>query len=559
MSKILKTILITMLFFVGTISAQEIITITDGDIPVGGKVTFTSENIYLLDGMVFVDSAAVLTIEPGTIIKAKEGQGNAASGLVVTRNGKIYAEGTSDRPIIFTAESDNLDGNLSHTDRGLWGGVVMLGQASTNNQTTDGLKAVEGVNEINAENALYGGTNDEHSSGVFKYVSIRHSGINVGDQAGNEIQGLTLGGVGSGTVIEYVESYASADDGFEFFGGTVNTRYMVAAFCSDDAFDTDEGFRGKGQFWFGIQAEDQAGRVAEMDGATGDEYYQPYAHPILSNITYVGPGVGASPEGDGQECIILRDNTGVEYYNSIFTEYDDATSGYGLKIEDVDNTGATTEDSRKRFENGEIVFQNNIWYGFGSGNEITQFIYQDFAQGYFQDGGNSNSAVDPMLKGISRTTDGGLDPRPESGSPALSGSKTIEDNWFVPTSYVGAFGGNNWLLGWTTLSELGYTDNLTSISEEFVNVIPTNFELVQNYPNPFNPSTTIEFSIPQASKVQLNIFNILGQEVASLVNGQKNAGTYKINWNASNLASGTYIYRLQTDSKVFTNKMILMK
>ncbi|MBK8945806.1 MAG: T9SS type A sorting domain-containing protein [Ignavibacteriae bacterium] len=559
MSKKLKTILITMLFFVGTLSAQNVITITDTDIPVGSQVTFTSDNIYLLDGMVFVDSAAVLTIEPGTIIKAKEGQGNAASGLVVTRYGKIYAEGTSDRPIIFTAESDNLEGNLSHTDRGLWGGVVMLGQASTNNQTTDGLKAVEGVNEINAEKSLYGGTNDEHSSGVFKYVSIRHSGINVGDQAGNEIQGLTLGGVGSGTVIEYVESYASADDGFEFFGGTVNTRYMVAAFCSDDAFDTDEGFRGKGQFWFGIQAEDQAGRVAEMDGATGDEYYTPFSHPVLSNVTYIGAGLGSAPEGDGAECIILRDNTAVEYHNSIFTEYDDATSGYGLTIEDVDNSGSKTEDSRKRFENGEIVFQNNIWYNMGAGNELTQFIYQDFAQGYFQDGGNANSVADPMLKGISRTTDGGLDPRPESGSPALSGSKTIEDNWFVPTSYVGAFGGNNWLLGWTALDQLGYAGNITGIKEEYLNIIPADFKLAQNYPNPFNPTTTIEFAIPQTSKVQLSIYNVLGQEIQSLLSEVKNAGTYKINFNASELSSGTYFYRLQAGSKVYVNKMILMK
>ncbi|MCB9247328.1 MAG: hypothetical protein H6613_01665 [Ignavibacteriales bacterium] len=318
-----------------------------------------------------------------------------------------------------------MNGNLTHTDRGLWGGVVMLGQASTNNQTANGLKAVEGVNEINESKAWYGGTNDTHSSGVFKYVSIRHSGINVGDQAGNEIQGLTLGGVGSGTVIDYVESFASADDGFEWFGGTVNAKHLVSAFNSDDSYDTDEGFRGKGQYWFAIQAPDQGGRVAEMDGATGDEYYQPYAHPILSNVTYIGAGIGATPEGDGEECIILRDNTGVEYYNSIFTEYDDATSGYGLTIEDIDNTGTKTEDSRQRFESGEIIFQNNIWYNFGAGNDVTQFIYQDFAQSYFQDAANANSVDNPMLMGISREPNGGLDPRPEVGSPALSGSKKL--------------------------------------------------------------------------------------------------------------------------------------
>ncbi|MFZ1292385.1 MAG: T9SS type A sorting domain-containing protein, partial [Melioribacteraceae bacterium] len=184
---------------------------------------------------------------------------------------------------------------------------------------------------------------------------------------------------------------------------------------------------------------------------------------------------------------------------------------------------------------------------------------QDFAQSYFQDGNNANSVVDPQLKGISRTTDGGLDPRPESGSAALSGSKTIEDDWFVSTSYVGAFGGNNWLLGWTTLSELGYSEKLTDIKEEYNNRIPNNFELSQNYPNPFNPSTKISFSLPKTSEVKLAIYNILGQEVATLINGTRNVGTYEINWDASNLASGTYIYRLQAGTNVFTNKMILMK
>ncbi|MCB9247327.1 MAG: T9SS C-terminal target domain-containing protein [Ignavibacteriales bacterium] len=482
LKRVRNLLLLTILSSV-LLSAQGMITITDSDIPAGSQVTWTSNNVYLLDGMVFVDSAAVLTIEPGTVIKAKEGQGNSASGLVITRYGQIFAEGTSDRPIIFTAESDELNGNLTHTDRGLWGGVVMLGQASTNNQTANGLKAVEGVNEINESKAWYGGTNDTHSSGVFKYVSIRHSGINVGDQAGNEIQGLTLGGVGSGTVIDYVESFASADDGFEWFGGTVNAKHLVSAFNSDDSYDTDEGFRGKGQYWFAIQAPDQGGRVAEMDGATGDEYYQPYAHPILSNVTYIGAGIGAAPEGDGEECIILRDNTGVEYYNSIFTEYDDATSGYGLTIEDIDNTGTKTEDSRQRFESGEIIFQNNIWYNFGAGNDVTQFIYQDFAQSYFQDAANSNSVDNPMLMGISREPNGGLDPRPEVGSPALSGSKNLEDNFFDKTSYVGAFGGNNWLLGWTALDQLGYLSDIsTGVELDFTNEIPNKFNLAQNYP-----------------------------------------------------------------------------
>ena len=287
----MQRFLITLFFLLspGLAFAQGEVTVTDSDISAGATVTWTADNTYLLDGIVFVDSAATLIIEPGTVIKGNTGEGNNASALVVTRYAQIYAEGSAENPIIFTSVLDEFDGTLTAADRGLWGGVVMLGRASTNNQTEGGLKEVEGINEITGEGdtrATYGGDEDAHSSGVFRYVSIRHTGINVGDQAGNEIQGLTLGGVGSGTVVEYVESFASADDGFEWFGGAVNTKYLVSAFNEDDSFDWDEGFRGKGQFWFAIQGDDVGGRTAEQDGATGNEFFQPlcYAETLQRNL-----------------------------------------------------------------------------------------------------------------------------------------------------------------------------------------------------------------------------------------------------------------------------------
>ena len=537
-------------------------TIVDTDIPVGSHVTFSSDTTYILSGMVFVDSAAVLTIEPGTIIKAEDGQGNQASGLVVTRYAKIYAEGTADRPIIFTSVNDELNGNLTHEDRGLWGGVILLGQASTNNQTANGLKAVEGVNEIvpaGDTRPYYGGTNDTHSSGVFKYVSIRYTGINVGDQAGNEIQGLTLGGVGSGTIIDHVESYASADDGFEWFGGTVNAKYLVSAFAADDGFDYDEGFRGKGQFWFAIQAPDQGGRIMEMDGATGDEFYSPYAIPILANMTLIGAGIGATPEGDGEQALIWRDNAGCKFYNNVITDYDDASTGLALTIEDVDNTGSKTEDSRKRLEEGDLVIMNNLFYGFGAGNTINEMSNQDFVQTYLAEASNNIRTADPMLAGISRTTDGGLDPRPGTGSPALSGAMTIDDNFFTPTSYVGAFGSENWLANWTALDDLGYIGDLVAIESDANENLPVNYSLSQNYPNPFNPTTKIQFSLPESAHVQVNIYNILGQLVTALVDQEMSAGNYTVDFNAENLSSGIYFYTMKAGSQAFAKKMTLLK
>ena len=528
--------------------------ITDADIPVGSHVTFSADTVYILDGMVFVDSLATLTIEAGTVIKAEDGQDIDASGLVITRDAKIFAEGTADRPIIFTSVNDDLQGSLDYTDRGEWAGVVMLGRAPTNNA---GDKAVEGVNEIDETKALYGGDEHNHSSGVFRYVSIRHTGINVGSSTGNEIQGLTLGGVGAGTVLEYVESYASADDGFEWFGGTVNTRYLVAAFCSDDAFDWDEGFRGKHQFWFAIQGTDAAGRVAEMDGATGNEQGVPYAMPVVANVTYIGGGLGATPEGDGEQMLIFRDNTGGFYWNSIFTDYDDASTSLGITVEDIDNTGERVEDSRKRMEAGELALKGNIWWDFGAGNELAQFAPQDFVQAHLA--ANDNRITDPMLRGISRERDKGLDPLLKVGSPALRGALDIDDDYFIKTSYVGAFGGNNWMKGWTALDQLGYLGTITSIEETQLNNIPLAFELKQNFPNPFNPVTRIDYSLPKSGHVKLTVYNTLGQQVATLVNNFRTAGTHSIVWNAENLASGMYVYKLQAGEQVISKKMLLMK
>ncbi|MCF8432365.1 MAG: T9SS type A sorting domain-containing protein [Melioribacteraceae bacterium] len=557
----LKNRLLTILLFLPIVMFSQERTITDADIPVGSNVTFYSDTTYILDGMVFVDSAATLTIQAGTVIKAKDGLDTQASGLVVTWDAQIFAEGTRTNPIIFTSINDDLAGSLDYSDRGEWAGVVLLGKATTNN---DGVKSVEGVNEIDAVRSRYGGSEPTHSSGVFKYVSIRHSGVNVGSSTGNEIQGLTLGAVGSGTVIEYVESYASGDDGFEFFGGTVNTKYLIAAFCSDDAFDWDQGFNGKHQFWFAIQGTDEAGRVAEMDGAGGNDQGTPYAIPMLSNVTFIGAGVGAQPTGDGEQLLYFRDNSGGKYYNSIFTDYDDASTSLGITVEDVDNSGDKVEDSRKRLEADELELMNNIWYGFGAGNAINEFASQDFVQTYLGDAANKNAVVDPMLNGISRTTDNGLDPRPANGSPATSqGVVDPGDDFFKNVNYVGAFANNEklWTEGWTALWSLGYTPGTTTDVEEgneFA-AVPKEYSLNQNYPNPFNPSTVIRYSLPQSSHVKLRVFNLLGEEVALLVDQVQSANSFEVNFDASRLSSGIYFYTLQAGSKTITKKMTLLK
>ena len=563
------------------VEMRPVVTVTDAAIQAGQLVTWTAENVYRLNELVIVEEGAVLTIEAGTVIKAEDTQNVEAAGLVIARGGKILAEGTVDKPIVFTSVQDNISGPdlLDYTDRGLWGGVVILGQARTNNpgDANGDYKEIEGVNELLPDGdsrAEYGGTNDEDDSGVMRFVSIRHTGINIGESDGNEIQGLTLGGVGSGTTLENIEVYASGDDGVEFFGGTVSLKYFVSVFNSDDAVDWDQGWRGKGQFWFVLQAPDKAGAAAEQDGAGGDEHFKPYARPTIYNATYVGAGSAAAPESDRGEMLMFRDNTGGFYHNSIFTQFNSSKGGYALQIEDIDNTGSKTEDSRQRFEAGDLALHNNLWWDFGAGADLTSWIDADdpafgaAVLAHLQ--ANGNMAADPMLRGIDRGVegqfglvgDGMLDPRPRMESPAFSMARSeypANDPFFTDVNFVGAFGADHWLTGWTALDELGFVGDYAVAIEDLDVPLPNSIELGENYPNPFNPSTTFEFGLDHAQSVRLAVYDLTGREISTLVDEPRAAGTYKVTYDASHLPSGLYLYRLDTDSGSLIRTMTLVK
>ncbi|MFP4522615.1 MAG: carboxypeptidase regulatory-like domain-containing protein [Fibrobacterota bacterium] len=291
-------------------------TITDDDIT--GNVTLSSDTVYILDGFVFVEDGSTLTIEAGTVIKAKAGGGLSASALIVARGGFIDAQGTASEPIIMTAMQDDLryQDDINPETRGLWGGLIVLGKSITNRAA--GEEQIEGI-DPDDNRGLYGGSDLSDNSGTIKYVSLRYGGTNIGE--GNEINGLTMGGVGSGTTIENIEVYHNADDGFEWFGGTVNTKYLVSTGNSDDSFDWDEGFRGKGQFWVVIQASDAGDRGAEMDGCAGDNRgnTSEYSKPTIANATFIGSGHDSG--NSGNMIFKFREETGGYYYNSIFTDF----------------------------------------------------------------------------------------------------------------------------------------------------------------------------------------------------------------------------------------------
>lgn len=516
-------------------------------------VTWTSDNVYLLDGLVFVDSLATLTIDAGTVIKGLEDlnitTGEGASALVVRRGGKIEAVGGPSSPIIFTSELDDVSDpdDLDQRDRGLWGGVILLGSATNNEPTMN--TQIEGIpTELNA---LYGGTNDDDDSGTLTYVSIRHGGFSISGVEGDEINGLTFGSVGRNTVIDHVEVFANGDDCFEWFGGTVQARHLVGAFCSDDSFDYDQGFRGKGQYWFSIHDTDIAGRAGEHDGGdSAGDAAMPFSIPVISNVTYVGSGATATVSGgdNNDQAFAIRDNAGGKYYNSIFTDF----PGGAMEIEDK-GVGS----SRERLEMGDLVFQTNVFYGFGAGATLDAIVAGDFAESILT--AANNTIGDPMLAGISRAADGGLDPRLTVGSAARTSAFDIGDSWFDVTPYLGAFGDSNWMTGWTTLDMNGYLGDLTVGVEVVSGDAPMSVSLSQNYPNPFTGTTSIEFDLVDQADVELAVYDLLGRSVEVLVDGIRPAGHYRATFDASGLSAGVYIYRLKVGSQSLTRTLSVMK
>jgi len=249
----LSAILVFM--FTGCMSSDDapiiVAPVEDNVLSVSGEIsestTWTNNNIYVLNQKVVVSSGVVLTIQAGTIIKGTEGTGSLASALIVAKGGKLNAVGTSTSPIIFTSINDNIaigqtaGTNLNETNSGLWGGLIVLGDAPCSFSGDVETLQIEGI-PADDTFGLYGGNNPTDNSGVYQYISIRHGGALIGE--GNEINGLTLGGVGSGTVIENIEVVGNVDDGIEFFGGTVNASNLLVWAQGDDALDIDQAYSG---------------------------------------------------------------------------------------------------------------------------------------------------------------------------------------------------------------------------------------------------------------------------------------------------------------------------
>jgi hypothetical protein len=323
------------------------------------NTTWETGNVYQLGGRIAILPGVTLTIEPGVIIKGEAGTGPNATALLVARGATLIAEGTPAQPIIFTSVADEImpgeieSPNLDPTLNGLWGGVIVLGNAPISADAAS--VQIEGI-PASDQNGLYGGDDATDNSGILKYISIRHGGANIGE--GNEINGLTLGGVGSGTIIENIEIVSNQDDGIEWFGGAVNVKNVVVWNTGDDAIDTDQAWAGTLDNFAIINPGDEC---FELDGGEGDFNNM---HTIKNGTVYAGLAEGLAdldkkgPAGTVGNSYVDMNNIyffGVTYGQD-FDEYSADLTASNLEL----TLPSDTLDVADFFADGTDVFVTEV-------------------------------------------------------------------------------------------------------------------------------------------------------------------------------------------------------
>lgn len=422
--------------------------ITDAQINVSGDITtnttWTSNNIYILDGWVYVKAGATLTIEPGTIIK---GDFVDKGALIIERDAMIMAEGTAQQPIVFT--SQKAVGERTYGD---WGGLIICGRAAVNAPANagNGTAAGEAIIEGGVGSIYGGGTNPDNAdnSGVLRYVRIEYGGIPF--QPNSEINGLTLGGVGSGTTIDHIQVSYCGDDAYEMFGGTVNLSNIIAYRNWDDDFDTDFGYQGKVQFALSVRdplIADQSGSNGfESDNDATGTANTPFTRGIFSNVTIIGPSVNGTPASNYKRALHLRRNTQTSVFNSVFVGYPT-----GLLI-DGSSTHTNAANGDLRFRNS-VVCQMNDSLATATSADPNNVSGSFNITSWYNTTGFSNSLANGvselMFSNHSLATP---DLTLMDGSMLLTGAdfsnSYLADTFFETVNFRGAFGQDNWASCW---------------------------------------------------------------------------------------------------------------
>ncbi len=469
------------------------------------STTWTANNVYDLQTQVYVLPGATLTIEAGTLV-ASTPTVNGAGSLAVTRGAKIFVQGTANAPVIMTSKNDTLNSWREAANE--WGNLTIMGKAYVGDSLEAGNTA--SCNALNSSpmegltaqfpgdtKVLYGGGDDDDDSGCIQFLSIRYGGRVVG--LANELNGLSLGGIGRETDIQFVEIMNNVDDGIEIWGGTVNLRYVSIWNIGDDSLDCDQGWRGKAQFGlivqgYSLNAAQGSGvgdNLFEMDGAENSD-----AQPVTTAAIYNFTAIGQPVPGAGDHGTAWRDNARVQYRNCIFMDLGDravsfdnldgdGSQGYGFNgtlswadtwatpfnayspVNACPNPASlyTAQTSGNLAEIKDSVFFRNLSpVAYTEANLRSVFVPSNnnvLIAGFDV----VNEPINTIVRAAPVTKGGttqirviGLDPRAKVGSPAATSVGTApNDGFFTPAQYRGGFSTtSNWLCGWTAADAFGF-------------------------------------------------------------------------------------------------------
>jgi hypothetical protein len=396
-----------------------------------GDRTLTNDKQWNLSGTVYVKNST-LTIEPGTFIIGQPGS-NPPSTLVVTKTGKIRAAGTRARPIIFTSSLP-----FGQRKQGDWGGLILLGSAVAN--WPNGVGNIEGLPP--SADSEYGGTDDADDCGTLQYVRIEFAGVEL--SPANEINSFTFGGCGTGTTVDHIAATYGADDAFEWFGGTMNAKYLAGAYARDDYFDGQIGYSGKLQFGVALVNADNSNRGIEMDNNEANFGATPQGIPQWYNLTFVGAGsqfTQGVDEGTAPGAYLRRGAAG-HYFNLLFTNWVD-----GALVVEHDPTLANITDGDLTMD-GVLMWMNGV--ASGAPNTAAGQVSANAAT-FITTQAKNVMIADPLLRRPLEFSD--PDFRPQIGSPVFNANwvQPPDDGFFDQSApFIGAFGEVNWTEEWTT-------------------------------------------------------------------------------------------------------------
>lgn len=497
------------------------VTINAGDITT--NTTWTSDNVYLLnDGYVYVTNGATLTIQPGTVIR---GAGKGA--LIICRGAKIMAEGTAANPIVFTSSQA-----VGDRDYGDWGGLVILGSAQHNIATGVDAPAEGGIaKQLPSGDGRHGGNNDADNSGVLSYVRLEFPGIPLAATANSELNGLSMYSVGSGTQIDHIQVSYSGDDSYEWFGGKVDAKYLIAFKTWDDDFDTDNGYRGRVQFGVAFRdsrfADQSTSNGFESDNDANGSMNTPITAPVFSNMTLIGPNWVGNTDTTNTlfgRSVHHRRNSRISIFNSILTGW---PTGY---VADKKFVVANLCGDFSDPENNILAGMNND-FSLVSGSDTlcitSTSALKDWLLAAPQSLDTLNTSNQVMLVDPFGNDNIAPDFRPQAASPAASQAL------FTNTKLLPVI-----------------VDN-SSINEN------NNEAQVAVYPNPATSFVNIQLGSNWNGETSITVSDLNGKTVLSQtkVNASGTNNTFTVD--ISNLVSGVYLVRVSNNTSVGTSKLIV--